>query len=130
VAAGIIQHPRALSASWLPDSGHAELSPASGSGLLDAITRPLPSRSVNNRSGSAATRALNSLRAMARRRSATELGVSEVILPLGCWSGRGGYFVKIMATASHASIILDDLACPRQLALSPKRWTVSATHFW
>jgi hypothetical protein len=32
--------------------------------------------------------------------------------------GTGGYIVKIMATASRASIILDGLACPRQLALS------------
>jgi hypothetical protein len=32
--------------------------------------------------------------------------------------GDGEYIVKIMATASHASIILDDLARPRQLALS------------
>jgi hypothetical protein len=59
-------------------------SSASGSGLLDAITRPWPSLSVIVRLGSAATRALYSLRAMERRRSATELGVSEVILPLGC----------------------------------------------
>ena len=52
----------------LHDRCQAELSSASGSGLLDANTRPLPSRSVNSRSGSAATKALYSLRAMARRR--------------------------------------------------------------
>jgi hypothetical protein len=64
-------------------SGYAELSSTSGSGLLDAISRPWPSCSVITRSGSAATRALNSLRAIERRRSTTELGLSEVILFLG-----------------------------------------------
>jgi hypothetical protein len=42
----------------LHDRCQAELSSASGSVLLDAITRPLPSLSVIARLGSAATRAL------------------------------------------------------------------------
>ena len=69
--------------------GFSEAS-CSGRGSWRATTSPRLSQRVMDRSGSLSTMARNSLRAIARRRSATELGVLEILmLPSGCWETGG-----------------------------------------
>jgi hypothetical protein len=68
-----------------PGPGYSEAS-CSGRGSWRATTSPRLSQRVMDGCGSLATMARNSLRAIARRRSATELGVLEILMsPSGCW---------------------------------------------